>query len=99
MVGLQSCMDFSLVAESGGSSLVAACSFPMVVASLVAEHGCWVLGLRQLRHVGSAVAAPGLESTGSAVAVHGFSCSTACEIFWIRDLICVPCFGRQTLYH
>ena len=92
-------MDFSLVAESGGSSLVAACSFPMVVASLVAEHGCWVLGLRQLRHVGSAVAAPGLESTGSAVAVHGFSCSTACEIFWIRDLICVPCFGRQTLYH
>ena len=34
-----------------------------------------------MQHVGFAVAAPGLSSTGSAVIVHGLSCSVACGIF------------------
>ena len=36
--------------------------------------------LQQLRHVGSVVVAPGLQSRGSVVVVHGLSCSMACEI-------------------
>ena len=36
--GLCCCMDFSLVAESGGNTLVVICKFLIVVASLVAEH-------------------------------------------------------------
>ena len=36
--GLCCCMDFSLVAESGGNTLVVMCKFLIVVASLVAEH-------------------------------------------------------------
>ena len=36
-------------------------------------------------HAGSAVAARGPQSTGSAVAAHGLSCSAACGIFCSRD--------------
>ena len=38
-------------------------------------------GLQQLRCVGSEVVTPGLQSTGSVVAVHRLSCSTARGIF------------------
>ena len=40
-----------------------------------------VRSLQQLKHVGSAVVVPRLESTGSAVAGHGLSCSMVCGIF------------------
>ena len=49
-----------------------------------------------------------LQSTGSwclhsistwSVVAHGFSCSAACGILRPRDRTCVPCVGRQTLYH
>ena len=37
--------------------------------------------LQQLQHMGSVVAVPGLQSTGSTAVVHGFSCSAVCAIF------------------
>ena len=52
-----------------------------------------------MQHVGFAVAAPGLSSTGSAVVVHGLSCSVACGIFLDRDQTRVSCVGRWILYH
>ena len=39
VLGLRCCTGFSLVAASGGYSLVAACRLLMAVASLVAEQG------------------------------------------------------------
>ena len=39
-------MDFSLVSGSAGCSLVAVLRLLIEVASLVAEHGFWVLGLQ-----------------------------------------------------
>ena len=39
MLGLCCCIGFSLIAASGGYSLVAVCGLLTVVASLVAEHG------------------------------------------------------------
>ena len=39
VLGLCCCKDFCLVAASGGYSLVAMCRLPIVMASLVAEHG------------------------------------------------------------
>ena len=38
MLGLRCCTGFSLIAASGGYSLVAVCGLLVVVASLVAEH-------------------------------------------------------------
>ena len=62
-------MDFSLVAESGGQSLVAVCRLLITVASLV-EHGLqdmWV----------SVVSACGLRSCGSRALEHKpSSCGT-----------------------
>ena len=51
-----------------------------MVASRVAEYGLQVRGLQQLWHTGPAVAAPGLQSTGSVVLVNGPSCFTTCGI-------------------
>ena len=45
------------VAASGGHSLAAGSRFLIVVASLAAEQGSSALGLQQLPHMGSAVAA------------------------------------------
>ena len=53
------------------------------------SRGSRVLGLQQLQHMGSVVAAPGLWSTSS----------MACGIFSIRDQTCVSGIGRQILYH
>ena len=51
-------MGFSLVAESGGYSPVAAHRLLIAVASLVAEHGHWGMWA-------SAVAARGLSGCGT----------------------------------
>ena len=51
------------------------------MALLFQSTGSRARGLQQLQHMGSVVVAPGLQSTGSTVVVHGFSCSTACGIF------------------
>ena len=51
----------------------------IAAASLVAEVllSSRASGLQELKHVGSGVAAPGLESTGSVVAAQGLRCSEA----------------------
>ena len=60
-------MGFSLVAESGGYSLVVVLGFLTAVTSAVAENGSRTHGLQKLPHTGSAVVAPRLSSTGSIV--------------------------------
>ena len=55
---------------SGDHSPAAVCGLPITVASLVAE--------RRLK--ASVVVAPGLQSTGSVVVVHGLGFSVACGI-------------------
>ena len=64
VLGLPCYAGFSLVAATGSYSLVAVCGFLIAVASLVVEQGLW--GTQA-----SAVAALGLQSTGSRHA--GFS--------------------------
>jgi len=60
--------ELSVVAESGGHSLVAVCRLIISVASLVVENGPWVRGLQLLLHVGSVVgAACRFQSIGSIV--------------------------------
>jgi len=54
-LGLGCCASFSLIAASGGCSLVVVLGIPIVMASVVAHHG-----LQLLRGMGSAVEAPGL---------------------------------------
>ena len=67
-------MGFSLVAVSGGYSLLQCSGFLIAVASLIAQHGLW--GMWALE-----VEVPALQSTGSIVVVHGLRCSVACGIF------------------
>ena len=58
VLDLHCCRGFSPVVGGGGGSLTA-------VVSLAVEHELRVHGLQSLRHMGSVVAAPGLQSTGS----------------------------------
>ena len=69
VLGFRGCVAFSLIEVGGGYSLVAACRFLTVAASLVGERGLEVCGYQQL------------QLTGLAVAAHGLSCSGACGIF------------------
>ena len=66
----------SLVAVSGGYSLIEVCGLLIAVASLVAKHGL-------LGSWASVTVACGLQSAGSVDVVHGLSCPMACGI--------VPC--------
>ena len=91
MMWVRCCVGFSLVVVSRGSSPVMVQRL-LIVASVVTEH--WLSGAWP-----SAVVAPGLQSTGSAVMVHGLSCSMAQGSSWIRDQTCVSCTGRWLLYH
>ena len=70
----------SLIASSGGCSLVAVCGLT-AVASLVAERGILGSGLQSLQHVGSVSTAPGLQGTGLVIVVNGVRCPLACGIF------------------
>ena len=74
MLGLHCCAwAVPQLQQAGGHCRVAVLRLPTVVVSL-AEHG--LSGTHA-----SVVAAPGLQSTGSVVAGHGFSCSAACGSF------------------
>ena len=85
-------MGFSLVAASGGFSLVAVCEFLIAVTSLVVEQG--------LEGVPASVTAvPMLQSTGSIVVAHGLGCSTACEIFPDQESILCLLHWQRILYH
>ena len=70
--------------ESRGYSLVAVRGLLTGGASLVSEDR--LCGLQWSWHVGSVVACPGLQSTGSIVVVHRLSFSEACGIFLDRRL-------------
>ena len=65
---------FSLAAASRGRSLAVMCRLLTAVASLAARA-------LTLGRVGSAVADPGLESTGSVVVAVRLSCSMAGGVF------------------
>ena len=63
------------------------CGLLTVDTSLVAECGLQARGLQQLQHI------------GSAVAVCGLNCSSACGILPDQDPTHVLCIGRWTLNH
>ena len=63
---------------------------PGLLTAVVLFHGAQPLGTRA-----SAVVAPGLGGTGSAVVTHGFCCSMARGIFPDQGLD--PCISRQIL--
>ena len=58
-----------------------------------------VLGLQELQHMDSAVAAPGTQRTGSVGVARRLSCSRACGIFRKWGSNPVPCIGRWTPNH
>ena len=72
---------FLWLPQAGGSSLVVVAGFSLWCLLLSWSRDSRAYRLRQLWHVGSGVAAPGLQSTDSAVVVHGLSCPMACGIF------------------
>ena len=74
VLGLHCCQGFSLVADSGGYSLVAVRRLLIAVASLVVEHRLQSMQAQQLWLQDS-------RGSGSEVVAHGRSCSTACGIF------------------
>ena len=74
MLGLRCSSGFSLVVAKQGYSLAVVCGFLIAMASLVVEQGLW--GTQA-----SAVAAPGLQSTGSIAVAHRLSGHAACGIF------------------
>ena len=73
VLGLHCYAGFSLVAASGG--------FSTCRARASHRGGFSRCGARALGGVGSGVAAPRLQSTGSVLVAHGLSCLAACGIF------------------
>ena len=61
-----------------------------------AGQGSVKLCVGSMEHTRWVVRAPGLQSTGSVVMVHGLSCSLASS--WTRDWIRVSYIGRRILY-
>ena len=89
-LGLRCCpRAFSSCGEQG-LLFTAVRGLLIAVASLVVEHGLQVRGLQYLWHVGSVIVAPRLQSAGSVVVAHGFSCSAACGIFLDQGLNLCP---------
>ena len=60
VLGLPCCASFSLAAVSQATLLFLCAGFSLCWLLLLPSAGFRVGGLRQLRHLGSAVAAPGL---------------------------------------
>ena len=81
MLGLLCSVGFSLVAASGGHSLLVVPRLIMVVASLVVEHGLYGAGLRSC----------GSWALGQVwtVVVRGLGCSVVCGLF--SDQVLNPC--------
>ena len=67
MLDLPCCTSFSPAVARGGFSPAAACRLLIALAPLLAKNRLRHLGLSTLQHVGPAVEAPGLQSTGSIV--------------------------------
>lgn len=100
VLGLCCHIDFSLVAASGGYSLVAVCRLLIVVLLLWQSTGSKAFGLQQLWHyglssccpLGSRVLAQQLRCTGLVAPWH-------VEFSQTRVRTCVSCIDRQILYH
>ena len=60
MLGLHCSAGFSLVAQSGGNSLVVVLGLLIAVTSPVSEKGSRTHRLQELQHMGSVVVAPRL---------------------------------------
>ena len=84
MYFLFGCTGSSLLCKvfsSRGGHLLWCVVFSLQWLLLLQRMGSKACRLQQLRHVGSAVAAPGLQSTGSTVEANGLSCSMAHGVF------------------
>ena len=81
VLGLCFAAGFSLLATSGGYSVLGVSGLLAAVASLVVEPGLRACGFQQLWHVGSVVAAPRLLSIDSIIVAHGLSSCSASGIF------------------
>ena len=68
-----------------GLFLVAVHRLLVAAASLVAEHQLYVCGLRELQHVGSVVAVPGLNWS-TACGIFPDQRSNPCSLHWQADL-------------
>ena len=95
VLGLCCCARAFSSCGEGGSSLVVAPRLLIAVASLAAEHR---LRGPQASVVGSAVAVPRLQSSGSVVVAHGLSAPGHVGSSCIRDRTRVCCTGRWILY-
>ena len=81
MLGLCSCIGFSLVSVIGGSSLTVVCGLLTEGASLVAEHRLWSTWAPAVAVCGFSSCGSRASSTGSIFVAHGLICSVACGIF------------------
>ena len=92
---LRCCVVFSLVVVSRGYPSLQWGSFSLQWLLLQSTGS---------RSRGLVVVAPGLQSTGSVIVVHGLSCppahlpAPACGLFPSRDQTRVACTGRQALH-
>ena len=66
---------------------------------LVAEHSLWARGPQCFRHVGSVVAAPGPQRTGSAVVARGLAALRHVASSRVRGQTHGSCTGRSILCH
>ena len=90
VLGLCCCSGFSLVVERGSYSLV-------IWAFHCGDFSC--CGTQALGCVGSAVAPPGLWSTGSLLWRKGLVALRHVGSSWIREPTRVSCIGRRVLYY
>ena len=86
VLGLCCCTGFSLVVASGGHSWLQGVGFSSRWLLLLQSTDSRVHRPRYLWHLGSVVAVPGLQSSGSTVVAHGLSCSSGCGIFLDQGL-------------
>lgn len=87
--GPRCCMGLSLVVLSGGHPLGSGFSPRWLLCCASGAPG----------PVGFSRVAPRLQSTGSAVVVHGPRCFAACGTPWTRDQTHSCCIARLALYH
>ena len=114
MLGLRGYVQAFSSCSEWGLLFVAVHGLPIVMGSLVAEHGLQAHGLQQLWHVGSVVVVHGFSSCGSRVQQLQLvgSRAQAQQLWrtglvapqhvgssWARDRTRVPCIGSRTLNH
>lgn len=75
-------LRLSLVVASRVCCLLQCTGFSIAVASLIVEHGLWVCGFQQLRHMASVFVACRLQGAqASVIMAYRFSCSLVSGIF------------------